>query len=334
MSRAAAAALAVLLVTACTGGDRTAGPRIDTVLDTVDVDDAVGTDVVFYDLATAPDGPPVALVGAAGADQSWLVRLPSGATTAIPAVEPDSELVITDDGTPLIVGTALTPVGGAVLPLPLGGPPAAVLLAGDTLYLARDTRLAAVDAGTGAVRTTAAAPGPVTHLARAPDGGLTALVDQDGVVLLRLTPDLRPHGDPVELDPDGSGTPTALRVTADGTVVAAMYVNEALDAGRLVTVVDGRVRTVADLEGTDDTALDLAVDPPGRVAYVVLSASYHPAELTAIDLATGERTATVALCGGAGAFGAIAPSADGSTLTVAGSCIDDGGPSTTAFVIG
>ena len=91
---------------------------------------------------------------------------------------------------------------------------------------------------------------------------------------------------------------------------------------------------MADLEGTDDTALDLALDPTGRVDYVVLAASYFPAELTAIDLATGTRTGTVSLCGGAGAFGALAPSADGSTLTIAGSCIDTDGFEATAFVIG
>ncbi|SFT66906.1 hypothetical protein SAMN05660657_02294 [Geodermatophilus amargosae] len=333
MSRTAAIALAVLLAAACTGGDDVP-PLLDTVVDTVDLDAAVGTDVVVYDLAPSPDGLPVALVGAAGAAESWLVPLAGGTPTAVPAVDPDSELVIADDGTPLIVGTALTRVGGAVLPLRLDGPPDAVLLDGDVLNLARDTRLTAVDAGTGEVRVTAVAPGPVTHLAGAPDGDLLALVTRPGggVDLLRLSPDLRPDDEPVELVA-GGGTPTALRVTADGTVVVTAYVNEALDAGRLVTVVDGRVQTVADLEGTDDTALDLAVDPTGRVAYVVLSASYHPAELTAIDLATGGRTGTVALCGGAGAFGAIAPSADGRTLTVVGSCIGADGPSTTAFVI-
>ncbi|PWW23463.1 hypothetical protein JD79_02637 [Geodermatophilus normandii] len=331
MSRIAAVTLAVLLTAACTGGDH-APPLLDPVVTTVDLDAAVGTDVVVHDLAPSPDGLPVALVGAA---EGWLVPLAGGAPTTVPAVDPGSELVITDDGTPLVVGTALTRVGGAVLPLPLDGPPDAVLLHGDVLHLARGTRLAAVDAGTGEVRATAVAPGPVTHLARAPDGGLAALATRagGGVDLVRLTPDLRPDGDPVEIVAEG-GTPTALQVTADGTVVAAAYVNEARDAGRLVTVVDDRVATGVDLEGTDDTALDLAVDPTGSTAHVVLSASYHPAELTAVDLATGERTGTVGLCGGAGAFGAMAPSADGRTLAVVGSCIDADGPSTTAFLIG
>ncbi|WP_448638625.1 hypothetical protein [Geodermatophilus sp. URMC 63] len=334
MSRtAAAAAVAVLLAAACTGGDVDAPPPLRAVVRTLDVDAAVGTDVVVHDLAPRPDGLPVALVGAPRAGQGWLVDLGSGDPTAVPGLDPGSELVIADDGTPLVVGTALTRVGGAVLPLPLGGPPDAVLLDGDTLHLARDTHLAAVDAGTGAVRTTATAPAPVTHLARTPDGGLVALADRDGVVLLRLTADLRPDGDPVEVVAEPEGTPTALQVTADGTVVAAAYVNEAQDAGRVVRVVGGEARTVADLEGTDDTALDLAVDPAGRVAYLVLSASYHPAELTAVDLVTGRRTATVGLCGGAGAFGALAPDAGGETLTVIGSCIDADGPQTTAFVV-
>ena len=334
MSRTAATVLAVLLAAACTGRDDAAPPPHRPVLATVDLDAAVGTDVVVHDLAPSPGGAPVVLVGAAGAPQGWLVDLDDGAATAGPAVEPGSQLVISDDGTPLVVGTALTRVGGDVLPLPLGGPPTAVLLIGDTLHLARGTRLVTVDVGTGTVRATADAPAPVTHLAEAPDGDLVALADSpdDGVVLLRLGSDLRGVGDPVVVVPERVSTPTALQVTADGTVVVAAYVGAAQEDGRLVTVVDGRVRTVADLEGTDDTALDLAVD--GRVGYVVLSASYHPAELTAVDLDNGERTAVVGLCGGAGAFGAIAGSADGSTLTIIGSCIEADGPTTTAFVVG
>ncbi len=163
MSRTVAAALTVLLTAACTGGDDTAAPDVfDTVLGTVDVDAAVGSDVVFYDLAPNPDGAPVALVGAAGARQSWLILSARGAPVVrtIPAAEPGSELLIADDGTPLVVGSALR-VGGAVLPLPVGGPPLAVHLHHDTLLVARYTRLAAVDRTTGAVRATAAAPGRV-----------------------------------------------------------------------------------------------------------------------------------------------------------------------------
>jgi hypothetical protein len=259
----------------------------------------------------------------------------STAPSAASAARPVSSRWLRDDGTPLVVSTALTRAGGAVLPLPLGGPPAAVLLDGDALVLARGSRLAAVDVRTGAVRATAVAPARVTHLARAPDGGLAALVDHpSGVVLLRLTADLRPDGEPVAVVPEHDSTPAGLQVAADGTAVATASVGEALDAGRLVTVVDGAVRTVVDLVGTHDTALDLAVDPAGRVAHLVLSAAYHPAELTAVDLATGERTRVVGLCGGAGAFGAITSSADGETVTVVGSCIDADDLRTTAFVIG
>ncbi|MGY1703564.1 hypothetical protein ACI79C_03250 [Geodermatophilus sp. SYSU D00697] len=348
MSRTPAAVLAILLTAACTAGDDVrpddTPPLPRTVLATVDLDDAVGTDVVYYDLAPSPDGPPVALVGAEDAERSWLVRLAGTAAPtvdAVPAVAPDSRLVIDDDGAALIVSTELTRVTdtATAVPLPLGGPPTAVTLDGDTLYVARDTRLAAVDATTGAVRTTAVTAAPVTHLATAPDDGLVALVVEPrvgggtGAALARLTPDLRPDGAPVELVPERVSTPTALQVTADGTAVATVYVGEALEDGRLVTVVDGRVRTAVDLEGTDDTALDLAVDTGGRVAYVVLSASYSPAELTAVDLDTGERTGVVSLCGGAGVFGAVAPSADGS-LTVAGACLGTAGRRTTAFVVG
>ncbi|PRY48631.1 hypothetical protein LY71_1089 [Geodermatophilus tzadiensis] len=324
MSRTAAAALFVLLAAACTAGPDPPGAR--AVIGTVDLDSALGTDVTVLDLAPDPDGPPVALVSGDG--RSWLVPPATGVVREIPAAEPGSRLVIADTGTPLVVGTALTQVGGEVLPLPLGGPPTAALLDGDTLYLAHDTELAAVDAHTGEVRATATAPGPVTHLARAPDG-LVALVHRDGVELLRLAPDLRPDGEPVEVVPEEIGTPTDLQVTADGTVVVTAYVNEARDAGRLVTVVDGAVHTQVDVEGTDDTALDVAVD--GQSAYVVLSASYHPAELTAVDLVTGGVTGIAGLCGGAGAFGAL--TTDGGTVTVVGSCTG-ADPHTTAFVIG
>src|SRR3712207_7317927 len=110
MSRTAAAVLAVLLAAACTGRDDAAPPPYRTVLATVDLDAAVGRDVVVHDLAPSPGGAPVVLVGAAGAPHSWLVDLDGGATTALPAVEPGSELVIDDDGTPLVVGTALAQV--------------------------------------------------------------------------------------------------------------------------------------------------------------------------------------------------------------------------------
>ncbi|WP_275586279.1 hypothetical protein [Geodermatophilus normandii] len=40
------------------------------------------------------------------------------------------------------------------------------------------------------------------------------------------------------------------------------------------------------------------------------------------------------MCGGAGAFGALAPAADGGSLTVVGSCLDADGPHTTACVLG
>lgn len=89
--RTAATALAVLLLAACSAGDDAAAPDVlDTVLATVDVDAAVGSDVVFYDLAPNPDGAPVALVGAAGADQSWLVSLKGTAPSVrtVAAVEP------------------------------------------------------------------------------------------------------------------------------------------------------------------------------------------------------------------------------------------------------
>ena len=86
MSRTAATVLAVLLAAACTGRDDAAPLPYRTVLATVDLDAAVGTDVVVHDLTPSPVGAPVALAGAAGAPQSWLVDLDDGAATAVPAV--------------------------------------------------------------------------------------------------------------------------------------------------------------------------------------------------------------------------------------------------------
>ena len=84
MSRTAATVLAVLLAAACTGRDDAPPPPYRTVLATVDVDAAVGTDVVVHDLTPSPVGAPVVLVGAAGAPQSWLVDLDDdGTATAV-----------------------------------------------------------------------------------------------------------------------------------------------------------------------------------------------------------------------------------------------------------
>ncbi|MGK5170516.1 YncE family protein [Geodermatophilus sp. CPCC 205761] len=360
-ARRTAAALAAVLATAgCTGDERPddgePAPQqtVTEVLGTVDLDAAVGGNVVLFDLAAGPDGSPVALLGADGNPQSWLVRLTSGdagpAATdvrSIPPVDAHARLAVTDDGTVLVAGAELLrlPPGVAqptATPWDLGGIPTAVVLTSDgrTLYAARDTRVAAVDVATGAARGTGTTSAPVTHLAVTPDDGLAALVAAErpaggtGAVLVFLDRDLRSAGDPVELVPERGSTPTALQVTADGTAVATVHLGEARSSGRLVTVVDGAVETTADVDGAGDSALDLAVDPTGRLGHVPLADLEFPAELVTVDLITGEQVGAVKLCAGAGVFGAVAPLGDGGSVVVTGACIDGDGPQSTAFVVG
>ncbi|NEK57059.1 hypothetical protein GCU56_04125 [Geodermatophilus sabuli] len=353
-ARRAAATLAVaLLVTGCTGadGDEPDGRETgDALLGTLDLDAAVGADVTLADLAPGPDGAPVALLTALDARQSWLVRIthgdggPAADVRTIPPVPRDSGLAVAGDGTVLVVGDDLLAVppdgeGPTAVPLPLGGPPSAVALDGRTLYLARGTALAAVDAATGAVRTTATAAAPVTHLALDPTGGLAALVNGGrkgggtGAVLARYDTALRPVGEPVPLVPERGSSATALEVTADGVAVATVHLGEARSVGRLVTVADGAVQLSVDLDGAGDSALGLVVDPDGRSATVAVADLQFPAELVTVDLGSGDRIGAVKLCGGTGVFGAVAGSADGPTL-VTGACVDEDGPQTTAFLVG
>ncbi|MBB3086637.1 WD40 repeat domain-containing protein [Geodermatophilus sabuli] len=353
-ARRTAALLALVLAADGCTGERRGEPTPQTALvDTIDLDAAVGTDVVIYDLAASPTGTPVALVGADGAPQSWLVRLAlddAGAATdlrAIPAVASTAQLAVAPDGTVLVADDELTRVPPdaaevSAVPWDLGGPPSAVALSPDgrTLSAARDTTITAVDVATGAVRGSGTASGPVTHLAGTPDGGLAALVTADrpaggtGAVLVLLDRDLRPVGDPVELVPERPSTGTALHVTADGTAVAALHLGEARAVGRLVTVVDGGLRTSVDLDGAGDSALDLAVAPDGRTAVVPLADLQFPAELVTVDLTSGERVGAVKLCDGAGVLGAVAPLGEGEGFVVTGACIDADGPQSTAFVVG
>ncbi|MGY1636646.1 WD40 repeat domain-containing protein [Geodermatophilus sp. SYSU D00742] len=356
-ARRTAALLALVLTTAgCTEeqrGDPSPAPDRSDVIDTVDLDAAVGTDVVIYDLAASPAGVPVALLGADDAPQSWLLQLAlddAGATTdvrAIPAVDSTAQLAVAPDGTVLVADDELThvPPGTAevtAVPWDLGAAPTAVALSPDgrTLYAARDTTITAVDVATGAVTGTGAAPGPVTHLAATPDGGLAALVTADrpaggpGALLVLLDREVRPVGEPVELVPERGSTATALQVTADGTAVVALHLGEARAVGQLVTVAGGELRTVVDFDGAGDTALDLAISPDGRLASVPLADLSFTAELVTVDLVGGERIGTVTLCAGTGVFGAIAPLGDSGDLVVTGACLDDDGPQSTAFVVG
>ncbi|MFW3171387.1 hypothetical protein [Geodermatophilus sp. CPCC 206100] len=355
--RTAAAVALVLAAAGCTADERRGdgSPALDTsdLVGTVDLDDAVGSDVVLYDLASAPDGTPVALLGAPDSPQSWLVELTVGeagptavGVRAVPAVSATAQLVVAPDGTVLVADDALLtlPPRAAeptAIPWQGGRPDAAALTTdGRTLYAARGPAITAVDVATGAVTGTGTAPAPVTHLAPTPDGGLAALVAAPrpaggtGAELVTLDAALRPVGEPVELVRERESTGTGLQVTADGTAVAAVHLGESRATGRLVSVVDGALRTSADLEGAGDTALDLVVSPDGRLASVPLADLSYPAELVTIDLASGERVGAVKLCDGTGVFGAVTPLGQDGDVVVTGACIDGDGPRSTAFVVG
>jgi hypothetical protein len=365
--RTAAVLAAVLTAAACTGNgspgpaQRTGGDGTPALLGTVDLDAAVGGGARLLDLAAAPGGDPVALLGDGGA-RGWLVRIGSSgdgptATTLLelPAVGDDAELTVLADGSFLVANTGPTtgyqlltvrPDGQATVTT-LGlrperaatalSPDGRTLLAALTLPDAGPAQLLAVDLTSGVVsRTAPVVPqGTVTALATRPDGGLAALVDSDGRALLTAYgPDLRPVGEPVDLAPDAPvGVPADLDVTAGGTVVATAHVSDGA-LGRLVTVVDGAVATSVELDGVGDSALDVVVSPDGGTAWLPRADLSFPAELVTIDLAGGERRAAVSLCPGAAVLGDVAPLDGDGGLVVTGSCVDGDGPQATAFLVG
>jgi hypothetical protein len=366
--RTVAVLAAVLTVAACTGNgspgpsQRTGGDGVPALLGTVDLDAAVGGGARLLDLAAAPGGDPVALLGDGGT-RGWLVRVGSSgdgptATTLLelPAVGDDAELTVLADGSFLVADTSPTtgyqlltvrPDGQAtVTTLGLRPERAATALSADgrtllaalTLPDAGPAQLLAVDLASGVVsRTAPVVPeGTVTALATRPDGGLAALVDSGGRALLAAYgPDLRPVGEPVDLAPDAPvGVPADVDVTADGTVVATAHVSDGRDLGRLVTVVDGAVATSAVLEGVGDSALAVVVSPDGGTAWVPQADLSFPAELVMIDLASGERRATVSLCAGAAVLGDVAPLDGDAGIVATGSCVDGDGPQATAFLVG
>jgi hypothetical protein len=366
--RAAAVLAAVLAAAACTdGGDAGPSPRPGAeggpaLLGTVDLDAAVGGDARLLDLAATPGGDPVALLGDGGT-RAWLVAVAGGedGPTAtplleLPAVGDDAELSVLADGSFLVAGTGpatgyqlltVRPDGQARVTT-LGQRPdraaTAVAADGRTLYAALalapgPAQLLAVDLAAGVVTMTAPVVpgGTVAALAARPDGGVAALVEaEDGRALVTAyDDDLRPVGEPVDLAPDASvGAPADVDVTPDGTVVATVHVGDGRRLGRLVTVVDGAVATSVELDGVGDSALDVVLSPDGATAWVPQADLSYPAELVTVDLASGERVATVALCAGAAVLGdAAAVGADGG-LVATGSCVDGDGPQATAFLVG
>jgi hypothetical protein len=367
--RAAAVLAAVLAVAACTdGGNGGPSPRPGTdggptLLGTVDLDAAVGGDARLLDLAAAPGGDPVALLGDGGT-RGWLVEVGPGedGPTAtplleLPAVGDDAELTVLPDGSFLVANTSPTagyelltvPPDGRATVTRLGLRPdrAATALSPDgrTLYAALTlpdlgpAQLLAVDLAAGVVSMTAPVipDGSVTALTTRPDGGLAALVEsEDGRALLTAyDADLRPVGEPVDLAPDAPvGSPADLDVTVDGTAVATVYVSDGRELGRLVTVVDGAVRSSVELAGVGDSALDVVVSTDGGSAWVPQADLSYPAELVTVDLASGERVATVSLCAGAAVLGDVAPFGEDAGLVATGSCVDGDGPQATAFLVG
>ncbi|MGY1680594.1 hypothetical protein [Geodermatophilus sp. SYSU D01176] len=363
--RRAAAVLAVVLTAAACTGKGDAGPDQPTgpaLLGTVDLDAAVDGDARLLDLTPRPGGDPVALL-ADGGTRGWLVEVSPGedgptATTLLelPAVGDDAELAVLTDGSFLVAGTGPT-TGYQLLTVPPDGPATvtalglrpdraatAVSLDGSTLYAAlalpgAPSQLLAVDLAAGVVTMTAPVvpEGTVTALAPRPDGGLAALVETaDGrAVLTAYDDDLLTVGAPADLAPDAPvGAPADVDVTADGTVVATLHVGAGRELGRLVTVVDGAVADSVQLDGVGDSALDVVVSPDGSSAWVPQADLSYPAELVTVDLASGERVATVALCAGAAVLGHVAPIGADAGLLATGSCVDGDGPQATAFLVG
>ncbi len=120
--RRTAAALAAVLVTAAgTGGGDGDGPAPragpdggPALLGTVDLDAAVDGDARLLDLAPAPGGDPVALLGDGGT-RAWLVEVARGedGPTAtplleLPALGDDAELTVLADGSFLVANTSPT----------------------------------------------------------------------------------------------------------------------------------------------------------------------------------------------------------------------------------
>ncbi|MGY1709179.1 hypothetical protein ACI8AC_06665 [Geodermatophilus sp. SYSU D00758] len=346
----AAVPLGLALAAGCTDtggdGDPAPAPPSWTRAGTIDLDTTVNADVRPHDLAADPTGGVVALVGTA--DRSWLVHLGDDGSTVrreIPAAGPDAEVAVQPDGTVLVAGirdgalTVLAVPPGDAEPVATAVPTAA---ARSTLALSPDggtlvaaltadagpAELVALDLAGGEVARAATELSP-THLAAGADG-LTALAVRDGrPVLARFTADLRPAGDPVVLTGASAApaTPAALALTADGRAVASVA---GPASGRLVVVDGAEVTTEVELRGTEDSGLDVAVDPDGRYAYLPLAAYQVEPGIVTVDLASGEHLGRTVLCPGAGSLGAIAASGD--TLVATGVCLGSG-LTTTAFVL-
>jgi hypothetical protein len=354
--RALATLVALMALTGCTGdeGSPTPPPRTFTEnFGSADLDAVAPAGVDVRDLAALPDGGALALLAdTADPRTGHLVPITQEGLGDVRRVDDvGTQLFVLPDGAALVTGP------GRLIRVPPDGTPPTVTevdAAGDTaalsphgrrLSLAPDAgRLAAVDAGTGEVVTTADLDEGLTvrALAVRPDGGPTALMSDarapdlaDVAVLATFDERLEPVDGPVELAPDQPASiPSALQVTDDGTAVATLTAGSGDDPFRVVTVADGEVTASHAIPGTDRTPADFAVSPDGRVAYLPVVGFEVESGVITLDLADGEQLAAAQLCPGQGAFGRVALAADGATLTVVGSCTTSQAPSSLVFIAG
>ncbi|MGY1813299.1 hypothetical protein [Blastococcus sp. SYSU D00820] len=342
-----------------------AGPLSD-LLGSVALDVEPG--FVGWHLAPHPDGSFAALLGSTdGADHRHLARVVPGDEPAlrdlveVPALDYDTHVLVTADGTVLVAGSRPADEEGVVVhALRPGADEVDQLYAapeqGDlqirdavlspdssTLFLGyrhSGARVRAIDVATGTL--VADVPlrldAEVRAIAARPDGGLSVLLtggtDRPATSLIDLDADLGPVGEPVDLAP---GEPTAvgwfLAATQDGDVLATVDTGTAsAPRFRLVTVSDGDLAGSTELTLRDPSG-DLAVDPIGRYVYLPTGRDTAPASLLVLDRETGELELGPALCAGRGTLGTVVAAADGRTVAVNGSC-EAGGHQPVAFVVG
>ncbi|MGY1696829.1 MULTISPECIES: hypothetical protein [unclassified Geodermatophilus] len=346
---AACAVVALMAATGCTEvrGDPVPAPRtFEELRAIVDLDAVAPAGVDVLDLAAGPEGAVALLADTADPAVTYLAPVDEDGVGELRRLDgPADQLFVTDDGTAVVTAPGrltTVPPGGepAVTDLDVAGDTTALSPDGRSLYLATQSRLAAVDPATGDVRATADVDAGLTvrALAVSPGGGPTALLSDaravdlaDVAVLGTWSADLAP-GDLVELAPDRPASiPNALRIADDGTAVVTLTAGSGEDPFRVVTVSDGEVTASHRIPGTDSPLADLAVSPDARVAYLPVAGFEVESGVVTLDLASGEQLGAVRVCEGQASFGRVALSGD--RLTVIGSCITAAPSSSTAFVV-